>query len=144
MIEGIFIIHESGICLVSRSYNRKNKDKDLIGGFLLAVSCFARKMIGEEINEIKMEHTNIIYNLKDSILLAVVLSGKRIAKRKLTNILNKIQNTFHLHYKEYLAQNIIEPEVFKAFGKVVDDILKSARVLTSSIEIETSIPLSTK
>ncbi|MFX0173620.1 MAG: hypothetical protein ACFE9L_17150 [Candidatus Hodarchaeota archaeon] len=137
MIDGIFIIHESGICLVSRLYNRKNKDKDLIGGFLLAVSCFARKMIGEEINEIKMEHTTIIYNLKESILLAVVLSGKRIAKRKITNVLNKIQNTFYLQYKDYLLQNIIEPDVFKAFKKVIDDILKSARLLTKPIEIET-------
>jgi hypothetical protein len=137
LIDGIFIIHESGICLVSRSYNRKNKDKDLIGGFLLAVSCFARKMIGEDINEIKMEHTTIIYNLKESILLAVVFSGRRIAKRKLTNVLNKIQSAFHLQYKDHLLQNIIEPDVFRTFGKVIDDILKSARLLEIPIKIET-------
>jgi hypothetical protein len=130
MIDGIFIIHDSGICLVSRSYSQKKADQDLIGGFLLAVSCFAKQMIGEDIHEIRMEHTHIIYNLKDSILLAMVLSDRRIAKRKITKILNRIQKAFHIQYEEYLIQNIIEPDVFKSFKAVIDDILNSAGVLT--------------
>lgn len=141
MIDSIFTIHDSGICLVSRSYSQKRTDQDLIGGFLLAVSCFAKQMIGEDIHEIRMEQTHIIYNLKDSILLAIVLSGRRIAKRKITRILNRIQKAFHIQYGEYLMQNIIEPEVFKSFRTVIDDILKSAGVLTS-IDIESAISLS--
>ncbi|MFX0181527.1 MAG: hypothetical protein ACFE95_00495 [Candidatus Hodarchaeota archaeon] len=130
MIDGIFVIHDSGICLVSCSYSQKRRDQDLIGGFLLAVSCFAKQMIGEDIHEIRMENTHIIYNLRNSILLAIVLSGRKISKRRITKILNRIQKAFHIQYGEYLMQNIIEPDVFKSFNAVVDDILKSAGVLT--------------
>ncbi len=53
MIRSVFIIHDSGLCLLSRSYDDNSKNIDLFSGLLVAISSFARNLIGEKINEIR-------------------------------------------------------------------------------------------
>lgn len=130
MINSVFIIHDSGLCLLSRSYEADSEYKtDLLSGFLAAVSSFAKNMIGEEVREIRMENDTIIYEPKGRITLAIVKSGKKITKKKMNTILNKIHSVFLDQYHEHLKQEILEPSVFDSFSRVIDELLSKARVV---------------
>ena len=137
MIRSVFIIHESGLCLLSRSYDNDSQNIDLFSGFLVAVSSFAKNMIGEEINEIRMEHHAIFYESKKSIVLALVTTEKKISKRKISTIMRRIYNNFTEHYHDFLEQDLIEPNLFRDFSSRIDSILQTSGVMRldlSSIE----------
>lgn len=129
MIRSVFIIHESGLCLLSRSYGEDAKNIDLFSGLLFAISSFARNLIGEDINQIKMEHHNIFYESRKTIVLALVTSDKKISKRKLSTIMRRIYSNFVQQYQEYLKQEIIEPQIFKDFTNTIDSILQTSGVV---------------
>ncbi|UCE14344.1 MAG: hypothetical protein JSV04_04000 [Candidatus Heimdallarchaeota archaeon] len=130
MINSVFIIHDSGLCLLSRAYDADSEYKvDLLSGFLAAVSSFAKNMIGEEVQEIRMQNDTIIYESKGIITLAIVKSGRKITKKKMTSILNRIHSVFIEQYQEHLKQEIIEPSIFDSFRVTIDEILSKARVI---------------
>jgi len=129
MIRSVFIIHESGLCLFSRSYSDNPQNIDLFSGFLVAVSSFAKNMIGEKLNEIRMEHHIIFYESRKTIVLALVTSQKKISKRKITIIMRRIYNNFLEQYNEHLEHNIIEPEIFRDFSSTIDDILQTSGIV---------------
>lgn len=126
MIRSVFIIHDSGLCLLSRSYDDKAKNLDLFSGLLVAISSFAKNLIGEKINEIRMEHRNIFYESKKMIIVAIVTSEKKISKRKISTIMRRIHNNFARDYHEYLKQEIIEPQIYGDFSRTIDDILQTS------------------
>ncbi|MFX0013870.1 MAG: hypothetical protein ACFFB2_03825 [Promethearchaeota archaeon] len=126
MIRKVFIIHESGLCLLSRSYGDESDDVDLFSGFLAAISSFAKNMIGEKINEIRMEHHSIFYESRETIVLALVTSEKQISKRKLFTTMRRIYSKFIQQYQEYLNQKIVEPSLFKDFRSSLDNILQTS------------------
>jgi hypothetical protein len=129
MIRSVFIIHESGLCLFSRSYSDDSQDIDLFSGFLVAVSSFAKNMIGEKINEIRMEQHTILYESKKSIVLALVTSEKKISNRKISTIMRRIHNNFIEQYHDFLEQDIIEPNLFRGFSTTIDSILQTSGVI---------------
>lgn len=126
MIRSVFIIHESGLCLLSRSYSEDSQNIDLFSGFLVAVASFAKNMIGEKINEIRMEQHVIFYESRKSIVIALVISEKRLSKRKLSTIMRRLYNNFVEQYSDYLEHNIIEPEIFRNFASTIDNILQTS------------------
>jgi hypothetical protein len=137
VIRSVFIIHESGLCLLSRSYSDDSQDIDLFSGFLVAVSSFAKNMIGEKINEIRMEHHTIFYEFRKMIVLALVTSEKKISKRKISTIMRRIQNNFIDQYHNFFEQDFIEPHLFRDFSTTIDSILHTSGVMRldrSSIE----------
>lgn len=125
MIRSVFILHESGLCLLSRTYGKKSKNIDLFSGLLVAVASFAKNMIGDNIHEIRMEHHNIFYESKKTIILALITSEKKISKRKLSTIMKKIYKAFVGQYQEHLKQQIIEPKIFEDFKMTIDNILQT-------------------
>jgi len=129
MIHSVFLIHESGLCLLSRTYGDKSQNIDLLSGLLFAISSFARNMIGEDINEIRMEHHNIFYEARKTIVLALVTSDKKISKRKLSTIMRRIYTNFVQQYQEYIKQQIIEPQIFENFKTTIDKILHTSGML---------------
>ena len=126
MIRSVFIIHDSGLCLLSRNYDDNSRNIDLFSGLLVAISSFARNLIGEKINEIRMEHHNIFYESKKMIILAIITSEKKISKRKISTIMRRIYNNFVRDYHEYLKQEIIEPQIYGDFSRTIDDILQTS------------------
>ncbi|MFW9906086.1 MAG: hypothetical protein ACFFFH_17315, partial [Candidatus Thorarchaeota archaeon] len=131
------IIHESGLCLVSRSYGDESQNIDLFSGFLVAFSSFAKNMIGEKINEIRMERLTIFYESKRSIVLALVTSENEISRRKISKIMRRIHNNFIEQYHDFLEQDFVEPNLFRDFSTTIDSILQTSRVIrldSSSIE----------
>lgn len=85
-------------------------------------------MIGEDVNEIRMEHHRILYNTCETILVALITSDSRLSKRKLTYSMRKIAQTFLAKYTVHLEQEILEPRFYEGFANTIDEI-----VLTSGI-----------
>lgn len=139
MIRSVFIIHESGLCLLSRSYSDDSQNIDLFSGFLVAVSSFAKNMIGEKINEIRMEHHTIFYESKKAIVLALVTSEKKIAKRKISLIMRRIYNNFVEQYYEFLELDLIEPTIFRDFSFTIDSILDTSGVIKDRSSVKKTI-----
>ncbi|MFX1536363.1 MAG: hypothetical protein ACFFDI_19265 [Promethearchaeota archaeon] len=129
MIRRVFLIHESGLCLLSRSYGNDSQNIDLFSGFLVAVSSFAKNMIGEKINEIRMEHHIIFYESRKTIVLALVTSEKKVSKRKISMIMRRLYNNFIEQYHEYLEHDLIEPSIFSDFSLTIDNILQTSGVI---------------
>lgn len=122
MVNCIFIIHESGLCLVSRDYTGNSAKVNLFSGLLSAISSFSRVMIGEDVNEIRMEHHRILYDTYDTILVALITSDSRLSKRKLTYSMRKIAQAFLEIYKEHLEREILEPQLYEGFSATIDEI----------------------
>jgi hypothetical protein len=85
-------------------------------------------MIGEDVNEIRMEHHRILYDTRETILVALITSDSRLSKRKLTYSMRKIGQTFLARYTAHLEQKILEPQIYEGFSTAIDEI-----VLTSGI-----------
>lgn len=122
MIRGTYIIHESGICFLSHSYNRESTDIELLSEILVALTQFTKFKIDDDIKEAKLGKHNIIYYIKDTITLAIVTSGKRITKQKQTSIIKKIFNISSNRYQDHLKQEISSPNVFQSFNRFIDNI----------------------
>ena len=129
MIRSVFILHESGLCLLSRTYDENSNNIDLFSGLLVAISNFAKNLIGDNIHEIRMEHHNIFYESKKTLILALITSEKKITKRKTSTIMRRIYTAFVKQYQEHLKQEIIEPKIFRDFTMTIDNILQNSGVL---------------
>jgi hypothetical protein len=101
----------------------------LFSGLLVAVSSFAKNMIGENIHEIRTEHHHIIYESKEAVLLAIVTAERGISKRKMSNIIRTIYNAFIRQYQEHLDQEIVEPQIYEKFSDTIDNILQKSGVV---------------
>ena len=83
---------------------------------------------GEKINEIRMERHIIYYESRKNLVLALVTSEEKLAKRKISTIMRRIYNNFVEQYYDYLEHNIIEPEIFRDFSSTIDNILQTSGV----------------
>ncbi|MFW9854735.1 MAG: hypothetical protein ACFFFG_06725 [Candidatus Thorarchaeota archaeon] len=129
MIQNILLIHETGFGLVSRSYGDDSKDLDLFGGLLAAISSFAENLMGDAINEIRMDHHNIFYESEQGVVLAIITPKRTISRRKISAIMRKIHSNFLERYSEYLRQDFLEPKNFEEFSFEIDSILRKNGVL---------------
>lgn len=148
MVSNIFIIHESGLCLFSRDYEMNTQKVDLISGLLSAFSSFARVLIGEVVNEIRLEQHRIFYEVTDTLIVALITPEIRISKKRLLSAMKTICQSFQNQYHDYLKEGLFEPQLFRDFSNTVDQILKTRGVIkkiylsTNSIESQKStIPL---
>ncbi|MHA2328604.1 MAG: hypothetical protein ACXACR_08795, partial [Candidatus Hodarchaeales archaeon] len=106
-----------------RTYKGSKKDVDLISAYLVSICHFARHLMGEDIQEIKLERHTIVYELQDTIMIAIVTTGRSPSKRKITSLLKRIYRAFLEDYEEHLQQKIVEPEIYRNFRKKVDQII---------------------
>lgn len=129
MINNVFIMHESGLCLFSRTYGRNPLERDLFSGMLIAISSFARELMGEDVNEIRLDHHRIIYKSIRPLIISVITPDTRLSKRKLTVVMKKIGQAFFQQFQEHLCQDIIEPQLYSGFTKIIDHLLLTGKVI---------------
>ena len=122
-IRDIYIIHESGLVLVSRHYHDGDTQPDIIGGFFIAMTNFVEQMMGESIQEIKLDQHLIVYKKIGPILAALVTEPKNITKRRMTILIKSILSNFFDEYVVYLEEGLIEPSMFSGFGSSLDKIV---------------------
>jgi len=124
-IRDIYVIHESGLCLVSSHYYSGNSEPNMISGFLIAMANFAERIMGEAIQEIVFDQHQIIYKIIRPILVAIVITPQRATKRKLNLLMKVILTQFFEEYAGYLQEGLIEPSIFSDFTNSLDNILKA-------------------
>ncbi len=122
-------MHESGLCLFSRTYGRNPLEPDLFSGMLIAISSFARELMGEDVNEIRLDYHRIIYKSIRPLVISVITPDKKLSKRKLTVVMKKIGQAFFQQFQEHLYQEIIEPQLYSDFTKILDHLLLTGKVI---------------
>ena len=133
MIHSVYLIY-NGMRLVSYHLDKMmTDDDDIFTDYLSAVSNFAKDFIGDEIHEILMAQHNIVFDVENGILLALVLNGKKVSKRKLSIITKQIHSAFLKEYHEYLTQRIIVPSIFASFTATIDKIVKDSGLKNMSL-----------
>ena len=135
MIHSVYLIYK-GMRLVSYHLDKMiTNDDDIFTGYLSAVSNFAKDFIGDEVHEILMAQHTIVFDVKNGILLALVLNGKKISKRILSIITKQIHSAFLQEYHEYLTQRIIVPSIFASFTVNIDEIVRDSRLKNMSVTL---------
>jgi hypothetical protein len=129
MIQSVLLIHESGFGLLSRTYGENPRDMDLFSGLFTAISCFAKSLIGDTINEIRMDNHNIFYEAAGGVVLAIITPKRTISRRKMSAVMRKIHTSFLDTYSEYLMRNILDPQIFADFSMEIDSILKKNTIM---------------
>ncbi len=125
-IRDIYLIHESGLVLVSRHYHDGDIQPDIVGGFFIAMANFVEQMMGESIQEIKLDQHLIVYKKIGPIFAALVSEPKKITKRRLTILMKSIVTKFFDEYVVYLEEGIIEPSMFSDFATSLDKIVNAS------------------
>ena len=131
-IRDIYIIHDSGLCLVSSHYNKRDPRSEMISGFLIAIADFAQQILGESIQEVKLDQHLITYKKNGPLFIAIVSEVKGMTRRKIDNLFDRIISLFLEEYIVYLQEGIIEPKVFSGFKGTLDKILKAPFAISSS------------
>ena len=141
MLEDLLIITEGGQLLFSwHSEKRKEKDDDLISGFLSALNSFATIERGEDIKSLKLKETNLIFEKNENYLqkLTFVVTTKNEELIELLHsAIHDIMDNFIKIYANVLEREF-DGEItrFNKFDPYVEEIIKShgLDVLESSIK----------
>ena len=133
MVNNVYIMHESGLCLFSCPYKDDSPEVDLFSGLLTAFSNFSQVLIGEPIHEIRMERHRILFEARETIITVLITPNIRLSKRKLTYCLRKICIAFLERYQEYLFNEMLEPQLYSDFGSLIDEILGTSKITKKSL-----------
>ena len=123
-IRDIYIIHESGLCLVSSHNTKGDSSSELISGFLIAIIDFAQQILGESIQEVKLDQHLITYKKNGPLFIAIVSEVKGITRKKMDILFDKIISLFLEDYVVYLQEGFIELKLFSGFQGTLDKIHK--------------------
>lgn len=115
-------MHDSGLCLSSRSYSDDKLDEDLFSGFISAMASFIQEIAHDVLTEIKMEQNHIFYESSGSILLTIVAASE-IDRIKLTKVFQEILDEFFSNHQDHLDHHILSSRQFADFAKKIDHIL---------------------
>jgi hypothetical protein len=103
----------------------------MISGFLIAIADFAQQILGESIQEVRLDQHLITYKKNGPLFVAIVSEVKGITRRKMNTLVDRIISLFLEDYVVYLQEGIIEPRVFSGFKETLDKILKSPFAINS-------------
>ena len=98
----------------------------MISGFLMAMANFAERMMGESIQEIKLDCHLIVYRIIRPIFIALVTEPKLITKRKVNMVIKAILTKFFDDYVGYLQEGILEPAMFSEFNTTLENVIKAS------------------
>ncbi|MFW9944033.1 MAG: hypothetical protein ACFFB7_03460 [Candidatus Sifarchaeia archaeon] len=107
MIQGLFIIAESGLCLISKTYGQAGEggiDDNLVGGFLQAVGSFGEELRGGGV-------------LEDMSFMGFKIVLSRHEKFMVAGMIDQIDD--RISAKAVLAD--VGDEFKKEYGSVLDD-----------------------
>jgi small GTP-binding protein len=127
MIQGIYIIDNRGICILSRTYGSIEFDENLIGGFLTAILRFSGKLIkgeqdSENLQEILLRNYSILYESGGSIKVVAIVN-KEDSEEKVRETLSKIGEVYTKKFGSQLQHWDGNVQPFLGFEEKLDEIL---------------------
>lgn len=141
MIQGIYIVDNRGICIISRKYGSIDIDENLIGGFLTAILRFSSKLIpGEEdesLQEILLRNYRVLYDSRD-IATAVAVIGRDDDEELVREVLGKIVDVFIKNYRTLLQNWDGNVQPFMGFAIKIDEIILESGAGKLILETETT------
>lgn len=141
MIENLFIVTDTGICIFAyhaEESSRLNLDENLVSGFLSAITQFSRETFNESILEkveISRKKKIVVYNPpreetiaeqeKPSINLRIyAVTNFYDHDRLIKGLLREIFTQFHKKFKnELIKEHMNEFSIFDSFSKEINQLL---------------------
>ncbi len=126
MISSIYIVHESGLLLLSwqrGSLENKNKEPVLVSGFISAIMSFAEEVIkGGKIKHLEFGSKHLVFKPeKEFTIVADVEEFSGFSSLVIFKKLEAISEEFKKVYGS--RENISGVDVFKSFESVIEYIL---------------------
>ena len=115
MIQGIYVLFNSGICLYNKSLLKISQNNQLIAGFFIALDRFCATTIGENISYF-CTHTLKFHFIHERKLLFVFINDKNDVTKNLLPQFEKLIKKFYTEFSDHLSlfekQGVI-PELTK-------------------------------
>ncbi|NHJ13896.1 MAG: hypothetical protein EAX95_09465 [Candidatus Thorarchaeota archaeon] len=127
MIQAVFIIAESGLCLLSRPYGQAVEggiDDNLIGGFLQAVGSFGEELRGGGmLEDMTFRGFKIVLSRHEGFMVAGMIdqTDDRISAKA---VLGDVGEAFLSTYRDKIIDFDGSLDHFTGFEKLIDDITK--------------------
>lgn len=130
MIQALFIIAESGLCLISKTYGAAEEggiDDNLVGGFLQAVGSFGEELRGGGVLEdMSFKGFKIVLSRHDGFMVAGMIDqiDDRISAKA---VLSDVGNEFASGYGQIISNFDGSLDHFIPFMTRIDDITKHGK-----------------
>ncbi len=138
MVIKALLVNKETLCIFFRSYDPNIPiEPQLLGGFLSAIHFLAQDLSRDQIKELVMGKSKIIYQLldeKNDLTMAIITEkdAESIETKKLVEkIVNSFLNTFTI---EEIESHFTEEKYFTTFEKIIDDLIKPGLVEEKSID----------
>jgi hypothetical protein len=110
MIQGLWVIDESGLCLFHESFNETvNQDPLVISGFLSAIFTFSQEIGQKRLELTETDDFRFVYTMKPPLLF-VVAGAKQDSPDTLNRYLHQIKQDFFHHYEEIAWQTFLKSQ----------------------------------
>ncbi|MFX1250125.1 MAG: hypothetical protein ACFFCZ_00745 [Promethearchaeota archaeon] len=131
MINAIYIMHKDGLPIFHREYGyipfSNEGNPQIFTGFCSALFSFVEGLIlgSSKIESVRLSNMNIFYSKSKSFVF-VLISEKYSSELLIDYALNLIKGKFLQIYSDSVETEVlqIDPEHFKDFISIVDDIVK--------------------
>jgi hypothetical protein len=128
LIQAVFIIADSGLCLISRAYGQAAEggiDDNLIGGFLQAVGSFGEELRGGGmLEDMTFRGFKIVLTRHDGFMVAGMIdqTDDRISAKA---VLGDVGEGFLEGYRDKIIDFDGSLDHFTGFESLIDDITKN-------------------
>lgn len=102
MIKGIFVIHNSGICIYNKYISDISADVQLFSGFLTALYRFCNASIGEKISNFCTNTLKFNYIYDDNLFFVFIIDQSDL----MDNLMPQFQKVIKKFYEEFANQQI--------------------------------------
>jgi hypothetical protein len=130
MIKGLLINVQTNVIFFKSYDSEFSPSPQLLGGFLSAISLFAKDLSHDEVRAIIMGKSKFYYNKldEDTDLNMIVFSDPGVEDKNLRGLILELRKSFNTMYNlEDIKSHINEPTYFNPFEDSVDNIVLKAR-----------------
>lgn len=130
MIKGLLINVQTNV-IFFKSYDTEfSPSPQLLGGFLSAISLFAKDLSHDDVKSIVMGKSKFYYNNldEDNDLNMIVFSDPGVEDKNLRGVIGELRKSFNNMYNmDDIKAHINEPTYFNPFEDSVDNIILKAK-----------------
>jgi hypothetical protein len=128
VVSHFWIIHKSsGITIFSQQFDNQLTNsgmEDLIGGFLIAIIGFAKEIVNQNVELMRLSEVTLHYNIKDDFIM-VALTSNSVDPGRIRILLDHVQDRFHKKYQDSIKSKFItNVAIYHDFSKITEEIFE--------------------
>lgn len=134
LIKKIWIIDQSGVCLMQRDFENNGLpiiDENIIGGITASLLNFSSITGFDEgnIDAITLGDSKLIYFYDDNVIVCLE-TNKEVLEKSIKKVAKNIHKSFLFRFISSLKSNkVIDTDIFTSFEDKIFEILKYHRLL---------------